>query len=129
MGSLGFSRYRPLRGMNWTPVLGLRQGPGRFTGPAYWSSFNPTSRTWGVGLPAYHLNPINFINDRKSFYYKKKKPRNTKVSPLFYKNISVYLFFFSITYNFIRIISTYYIFMLLPKIFIRKINITNYVSN
>ena len=58
MGSLGFSHYRPLGGMNWTPVLGLRQGSDRFTGPAYWSSFKPTSRTWGVGLRAYFLNPI-----------------------------------------------------------------------
>ena len=29
MGSLGFSRYRPLGGMNWAPVLGMRQGPGQ----------------------------------------------------------------------------------------------------
>ena len=60
MGSLGFSRYRPLGGMNWAPVLGLRQGLGRFTGPAYWSSFNPASRIWGVGLRAYCLNPISY---------------------------------------------------------------------
>ena len=59
MGSLGFSRYQPLGGMNWAPILGLRQGPGRFTGPAYKSSFNPTSRTWGVCLHAYFLNPIS----------------------------------------------------------------------
>ena len=59
MGSLGFSYYRPLGEMNWAPVLGLHQGPGRFTGPAYWSFFNPASRNWGVGLRAYFLNPIN----------------------------------------------------------------------
>ena len=59
MGSLGVSRYRPLGGMNWAPVLGLRQGPGHFTGPTYKSPFNPTSRTWGVGMRAYFLNPIS----------------------------------------------------------------------
>ena len=59
MGSLGFSRYQPLGGMNWAPVLGLRQKPGHFTGPAYKSSFNPASRTWGVGLRDYFLNPIS----------------------------------------------------------------------
>ena len=59
MGSLGFSRYRPLGGMNWAPVLGMRQGPGRFTRPAYNSPFNPGSRTWGEGLRAYFLNPIS----------------------------------------------------------------------
>ena len=32
MGSLGFSRYQPLGGMNWALVLSLRQGPGRLTG-------------------------------------------------------------------------------------------------
>ena len=58
MGSLGFSCYRPLGGMNWAPVLGLRQRPGHFTRPAYNSSFNPASRTWEVGLRAYFLNPI-----------------------------------------------------------------------
>ena len=61
MGSLGFSRYRPLGGMNWALVLGLRQGPDRFTGPAYWFSFNPASWTWGVDMRAYFLNPINYI--------------------------------------------------------------------
>ena len=59
MGSLGFPCYRPLGWMNWAPVLGLRQEPGRFTGPAYKSSFNPVSWTWGVGLRAYFLNPIS----------------------------------------------------------------------
>ena len=59
MGYLGFSRYRPLRGMNWAPVLGMRQRPSHFTRPAYKSSFNPASRTWGVGLRAYFLNPIS----------------------------------------------------------------------
>ena len=59
MGSLGFSCYRPLGGMNWAPVLGLRQGPGHFTGLAYKSPFTPASRTWGVGLRAYFLNPIS----------------------------------------------------------------------
>ena len=59
MGSLGFSRYRPLGGMNWAPVLGLCQGSVPFTGPAYKSSFNPASRTWGVGLRAYFLNSIS----------------------------------------------------------------------
>ena len=53
MGSLGFMCYRPLEWMNWAPVLGLRQEPGRFTKPAYKSSFNPASWTWGVGLRAY----------------------------------------------------------------------------
>ena len=41
LGSLGFSCYRPLRWMNWTPVLGLHQESGRFTGSAFKSSFNP----------------------------------------------------------------------------------------
>ena len=59
MGSLGFSHYLPLGGMNWAPVLGLRQGPGSFTGHVYKSPFNPASRTWGVGLRAYFLNPIS----------------------------------------------------------------------
>ena len=59
MGSLGVSRYRPLGGMNWAPVLGLRQGSGHFTGPTYKSPFNPTSRTWGVGMRAYFLNPVS----------------------------------------------------------------------
>ena len=58
MGSLGFSCYQPPGGMNWAPVLGLCQGPGRFTESAYWSSFNPASQTWGMGLRAYLLNPI-----------------------------------------------------------------------
>ena len=60
MGSLGFPCYWPLGWMNWAPVLGLHQEPGCFTGPAYKSSFNPVSWTWGVGLRAYFLNPINF---------------------------------------------------------------------
>ena len=60
MSSLGVSRYRPLGGMNWAPVLGLRQGPGRFTGPANKSPFNSASQTWGVGLCAYFLNPIRY---------------------------------------------------------------------
>ena len=34
-------------------------GPGRFTGPAYKSPFNPASWAWGVGLWAYFLNPIS----------------------------------------------------------------------
>ena len=67
MGSLGFSHYWPLGGMNWTSVLGLRQGPGRFTGPAYWPSFNPASRTWGVGLRAYFLNSINISFSNPNF--------------------------------------------------------------
>ena len=33
--------------MNWAHVLGLRQRSGRFTRPAYKSSFNHASRTWG----------------------------------------------------------------------------------
>ena len=45
MGSLGFSRYRPLGGMSWIPVLGLRHKSDRFTGLAYKSSFNHVSRT------------------------------------------------------------------------------------
>ena len=59
MDPLGFSRYRPLGGMDWAPVLGLHQGSGRFTGPAYKSPFTPASRTWGVGPHAYFLNPIS----------------------------------------------------------------------
>ena len=58
MSSLGFSRYRPLGGMNWAPVLGLHQGLGRLTGSAYQSSFNPAYRTRGVGLRACFLNSI-----------------------------------------------------------------------
>ena len=58
MSSLGFSCYRLLGWMNWVPVLGLRQEPGRFTDSAYKSSFNPVSWAWGVGLGAYFLNPI-----------------------------------------------------------------------
>ena len=77
MGSLGFSRYRPLGEMNRAPVLGLRQGPNCFTGFAYWSSFNPASRTWGVGLRAYFLNPITniwfFYSEKKSYFYSNKK--------------------------------------------------------
>ena len=41
--------------------FGPRQEPDRFTRPAYKSSFNPASWTWGVGLRAYFLNPISFI--------------------------------------------------------------------
>ena len=67
MGSLGFSRYRPLGWMNWAPVLGLCQGPDRFTGPAYWISFNPASQTLGVGLRAYFLNPIKCKGKKKEF--------------------------------------------------------------
>ena len=59
MGSLGFPCYRPLGWMNWALVLGLRQELGRFTRPAYKSSFNPVSWNWGVGLHAYFLNPIS----------------------------------------------------------------------
>ena len=50
MGSLGCPCYRPLGRMNWAPVLGLCQEPGRFTRPAYKSS---ASWAWGVGLHAY----------------------------------------------------------------------------
>ena len=57
MGSLGCSRYRSLRRMNWALVLGLCQEPGRFTRPAYKSSFNPASWAWGVGLGAYFFKP------------------------------------------------------------------------
>ena len=61
MGSLGYPRYRPLGQMNWAPVLGLCQEPGRFTGPACKSPFNPASWAWGVGLRAYFfLNPISY---------------------------------------------------------------------
>ena len=59
MGSLGFLCYQPLGWMNWAPILGLRQEPGHFTGPAYKSYFNPASWTWGVGLRAYFLNSIS----------------------------------------------------------------------
>ena len=45
--------------MNWVPVLGLRQEPSLFTGPAYKYFFNPAPWTWGVGLHAYFLNPIS----------------------------------------------------------------------
>ena len=68
MGSLGFSRYRPLGGMNWAPFLSLRQRPGRFTGPAYKSSFNLASRTCGVGLRTYFLNPIKNVIDSFLIY-------------------------------------------------------------
>ena len=57
MGSLGCPRYRPLGRMNWAPILGLCQEPGRFTGPTYKSSFNPASWAWGVGLRAYFFKP------------------------------------------------------------------------
>ena len=57
MGSLGCPRYRSLGRMNWAPVLGLFQEPGRFTGSAYKSSFNPTSWAWGVGLRTYFIKP------------------------------------------------------------------------
>ena len=50
MSSLGCPCYRPLGWMNWAPVLGLCQEPGRFTGSAYKSSFNSTSWAWEVGL-------------------------------------------------------------------------------
>ena len=43
--------------MNWAPVLGLCQEPGRFIRPAYKSSFNPASLAWGVGLRAYFFKP------------------------------------------------------------------------
>ena len=49
MDSLGYPRYRPLGRMNWAPVLGVCQEPVRFTGPAYKSSFNPTSWAWKSG--------------------------------------------------------------------------------
>ena len=53
--------------MNWAPVLSLCQEPGRFTGPAYKSSFNPASWAWRVGLRAYFLNSI-----RKHIPFKRK---------------------------------------------------------
>ena len=59
MGTLGFPSYLPLGWMNWAPILGMRQEPGRFTRPAYKSSLNPASWIWGVGMRAYFLNPIN----------------------------------------------------------------------
>ena len=43
MGSLGCPCYWPLGRMNWAPVLSRCQEPGRFTEPAYKSSFKPTS--------------------------------------------------------------------------------------
>ena len=58
-------------GTNWASVLGLRQGTGRFTGPAYKSSFNPASRTWGVGLHAYFLNPIRYQKIGKYWFHEK----------------------------------------------------------
>ena len=61
MFSLGFLCYQPFGGMNWAPVLSPRQGSGHFTGRAYKSPFNPASRTWGVDLRAYFLNPISEI--------------------------------------------------------------------
>ena len=61
MGSLGCPCYRLLGWINWALVLGLCQEPGHFTGSAHKSSFNPTSWTWGVGLRAYFLNPINSL--------------------------------------------------------------------
>ena len=50
MSSLGCPCYQPLGWMNWAPVLGLCQEPGRFTGPAYKSFFNPASWAREVGL-------------------------------------------------------------------------------
>ena len=58
MSSLGCPCYWPFGWINWAPILGLRQEPRRFTGPAYKSSINPASWTQGVGLRAYFLNPI-----------------------------------------------------------------------
>ena len=61
MGSLGCPHYRPLGSINWAPILGLCQEPGRFTGPAYKSPFNPASWPWGMGLSAFFfLNPISY---------------------------------------------------------------------
>ena len=59
MDSLGYPCYRPLGWMNWAPVWGLCQEPGRLTGPAYKSSFNHASWAWEVGLRAYFLNLIS----------------------------------------------------------------------
>ena len=59
MGSLGCPCYRSLGWMNWAPVLSLCQDPGRFTRPAYKSSFNHASWAWEVGLHAYFLNSIS----------------------------------------------------------------------
>ena len=50
-------------GMDEPLVLGLRQESSRFTGLAYKYSFNPASWTWGVGLRAYFLNPINLYEN------------------------------------------------------------------
>ena len=63
MSSLGCPRYRPLGRMNWAPVLGLCQEPGRFTGPDCKSSFNPASWAWGVGLRAYFFKPNQKKNE------------------------------------------------------------------
>ena len=63
MSSLGCPCYWPLGWMNWAPVLSLCQEPGRFTGPAYNSFFNPASWAWEVGLRAYFLNPIKKNNN------------------------------------------------------------------
>ena len=60
MSSLGCPCYQPLRRMNWAPVLGLCQEPGRFTRPAYKFSFNPASWAWGVGLRAYFFKLNHF---------------------------------------------------------------------
>ena len=43
MDSLGCPQYQSLGRMYWAPVLGFCQEPGRFTGSAYKSSFNPAS--------------------------------------------------------------------------------------
>ena len=62
--------------MNWAPVLGLRQDPGLFTGPAYKYFFNPAPWTWGVSLHAYFLNPIKFKFGKIMFMYDKEKEKD-----------------------------------------------------
>ena len=69
MGSLGFPCYRPLGWMNWAPVLGLRQEPGRFTGSAYKSSFNLAFLDLGSGSARLFF---------KHNHVKKKKTPKTK---------------------------------------------------
>ena len=55
------------------------QEPGRFTGPVYKSSFNPTSLAYEVGLRVYFLNPIrinlHFLDNRTELERERREER------------------------------------------------------
>ena len=94
--------------------LGSRFEPVAGAGPSFWAGllvfFNPVSRTWGVGLRTYFLNPISshllkFLNLASirvniSIYTSKSSFTKTffSFSSLWYRFVLVYLLFSSTSY-------------------------------